>query len=112
MSLHIRAVQNGFVGEVTGINICAPLSRDVVDALERGPGGVGDERAQPEHDEEGLDPPPVGPRRLAEPPDDRQLQPPVRHDSLPPGWARVRAGRSRGVSCERELAGRRAECHD
>ncbi len=36
MSITIRAVQNGFVGEVTHINICAPLTRDQVTAIERG----------------------------------------------------------------------------
>jgi len=36
MSIHIRDVQNGFIGEVTAINICAPLSRDQVAAIERG----------------------------------------------------------------------------
>jgi alpha-ketoglutarate-dependent 2,4-dichlorophenoxyacetate dioxygenase len=35
MGMHIRAVQNGFIGEVTGIDICVPLSRDQVDAIER-----------------------------------------------------------------------------
>lgn len=34
--MHIRAVQNGFVGEVTGIDICKPLSGDDVAAIERG----------------------------------------------------------------------------
>ena len=40
MSIQIRAVQNsatgGFVGEVTNINICAPLTREQVAAIERG----------------------------------------------------------------------------
>ncbi len=36
MSMHIRDLQGGFAGEVSGINICAPLPRDVVDAIERG----------------------------------------------------------------------------
>lgn len=40
MSIQIRAVQNsatgGFVGEVTDINICAPLTREQVAAIERG----------------------------------------------------------------------------
>jgi alpha-ketoglutarate-dependent 2,4-dichlorophenoxyacetate dioxygenase len=34
--MSIRAVQNGFVGEVTGIDICKPLSSDQVAAVERG----------------------------------------------------------------------------
>ena len=33
---NIRAVQNGFAGEVTGIDICKPLSTEIVDAIERG----------------------------------------------------------------------------
>ena len=33
---NIRDVQNGFVGEVTGIDICKPLSQDSVGAIERG----------------------------------------------------------------------------
>lgn len=36
MAINIRAVQNGFVGEVTGIDICHPLSNDAVAAIERG----------------------------------------------------------------------------
>jgi alpha-ketoglutarate-dependent 2,4-dichlorophenoxyacetate dioxygenase len=36
MSIQIRAVQNGFVGEVTHIDICAPLKPDQVAAIERG----------------------------------------------------------------------------
>ena len=36
MSIHIRAMQNGFAGVVTAINICAPLTRDQVAAIERG----------------------------------------------------------------------------
>ena len=34
--MNIRAVQNGFVGEVTGIDICKPLRADEVAAIERG----------------------------------------------------------------------------
>src|SRR5580700_1380658 len=34
--MNIRAVQNGFVGEVTELDICQPLSSDVVAAIERG----------------------------------------------------------------------------
>src|SRR4051794_41660066 len=34
--MHIRAVQNGFVGEVTDIDICKPLSGDEVAKIERG----------------------------------------------------------------------------
>jgi alpha-ketoglutarate-dependent 2,4-dichlorophenoxyacetate dioxygenase len=34
--MHIRAVQNDFVGEVTGIDICKPLTGDDVAAIERG----------------------------------------------------------------------------
>jgi alpha-ketoglutarate-dependent 2,4-dichlorophenoxyacetate dioxygenase len=34
--MNIRSVQNGFVGEVTGIDICKPLSSDEVAAVERG----------------------------------------------------------------------------
>ncbi|MSP01862.1 MAG: TauD/TfdA family dioxygenase [Acetobacteraceae bacterium] len=33
---NIRAVQDGFAGEVTGIDICKPLTRDIVNAIERG----------------------------------------------------------------------------
>src|ERR1700681_1119548 len=36
MGMNIRAVQNGFVGEVTGIDICKPLTSDEVAAIERG----------------------------------------------------------------------------
>src|SRR5450755_3086796 len=36
MSVNIRAVQNGFVGEVTGIDICEPLNAGDVAAIERG----------------------------------------------------------------------------
>ena len=36
MGIDIRAVQNGFAGEVTGIDICKPLDGDTVDAIERG----------------------------------------------------------------------------
>lgn len=36
MSIQIRAVQNGFIGEVTGINICAPISGEQVAAIEKG----------------------------------------------------------------------------
>ena len=36
MSIHIRAMQDGFAGEVTNINICAPLARDQIAAIERG----------------------------------------------------------------------------
>jgi alpha-ketoglutarate-dependent 2,4-dichlorophenoxyacetate dioxygenase len=36
MGIAIRAVQNGFAGEVTGIDICEPLATDVVEAIERG----------------------------------------------------------------------------
>jgi alpha-ketoglutarate-dependent 2,4-dichlorophenoxyacetate dioxygenase len=34
--MNIRAVQDGFVGEVTGIDICKPLSSDEVVGIERG----------------------------------------------------------------------------
>jgi len=34
--MHIRTVQNDFVGEVTGIDICKPLTGDDVAAIERG----------------------------------------------------------------------------
>jgi alpha-ketoglutarate-dependent 2,4-dichlorophenoxyacetate dioxygenase len=34
--MNIRAVQNGFVGEVAGIDICKPLSSNEVAAIERG----------------------------------------------------------------------------
>src|SRR5947209_17896558 len=34
--MNIRSVQNGFVGEVTGIDICKPLSSAEVAAIERG----------------------------------------------------------------------------
>ncbi len=34
--MNISAVQDGFVGEVTGIDICKPLTRDDVAAIERG----------------------------------------------------------------------------
>ena len=33
---HVRPVQDGFVGEVTGIDISEPLPSDLVDAIERG----------------------------------------------------------------------------
>jgi alpha-ketoglutarate-dependent 2,4-dichlorophenoxyacetate dioxygenase len=33
---HVRPVQDGFVGEVTGIDISKPLPSDLVDAIERG----------------------------------------------------------------------------
>lgn len=36
MSITIRAMQNGFAGEVTGINICAPLTSEQVAAIETG----------------------------------------------------------------------------
>src|SRR3954454_17322200 len=36
MTTNIKAVQNGFVGEVTGIDICKPLSGADVAAIERG----------------------------------------------------------------------------
>jgi alpha-ketoglutarate-dependent 2,4-dichlorophenoxyacetate dioxygenase len=36
MTIDIRAVQSGFVGEVTGIDICRPIAADEVAALERG----------------------------------------------------------------------------
>src|ERR1700677_4338610 len=36
MAINIRAVQNGFVGEVTNIDICRPLTVDDVAAIERG----------------------------------------------------------------------------
>src|SRR5476651_517231 len=36
MSINIRAVQNAFAGEVTGIDICKKLSADQAAAIERG----------------------------------------------------------------------------
>ena len=36
MTINIRAVQPGFVGEVTGIDICQPLDVDAVAVVERG----------------------------------------------------------------------------
>ena len=36
MSIQIRAVQNGFVGEVTGVDLCAPISPAEVAAIEKG----------------------------------------------------------------------------
>ncbi len=36
MTINIRPVQAGFAGEVTGIDICQPLTKDQVDAIERG----------------------------------------------------------------------------
>ncbi len=36
MTMNIRALQPGFVGEVTGIDICQPLTADQVAAIERG----------------------------------------------------------------------------
>src|SRR6476469_915831 len=36
MTINIRAMQNGFVGEVTGIDICMPLTGADVAAIEHG----------------------------------------------------------------------------
>ena len=36
MTINIRAIQPGFIGEVTGIDICRPIPADAVAALERG----------------------------------------------------------------------------
>ena len=36
MSINIRAVQQGFVGEVTAINLCAPITQAQADAIEKG----------------------------------------------------------------------------
>src|ERR1700710_262663 len=36
MTMHIKAVQNGFAGEVTGIDICKPLTSADVAGVQRG----------------------------------------------------------------------------
>lgn len=39
MTINIRALQPGFVGEVTGLDICQPITADEVAAIERGMDG-------------------------------------------------------------------------